>query len=620
MGTLLRNCMSKNQNARRNFLRQSMAGIGVVPLLPDWGQLENTEPNVQMNNSGAKPGGFLAEKHQNLFNGDTCVYFYNPELWQPEDYSMETIRNSRTGKMNAAPTAEGGPFSVKAIHNFVKTLANNGIDTFLINANASRAWYPSKNIPSIMDGYKRGNRDFFRGHAICTGATEPEAVEVFLDNFVSFMDRYQDLIDAGVDWLAETSKACRQHKIAPWVSIRMNDMHGSRNFAGSFFNLPLLNQSEMRLSRSSYGSLDANYRQGLNYEKAEVRAQMMAQIREVVEDYDFEGLELDWWRQPLCCEPNATPATVEIISDWIRAIRKLTEKRAKEMGRPYALGMRIPGQLKLLKSIGLDIVTLCREGTLDFVSPSGFYRTTWDMPHDEMKKELGDLVNIYGVIELGTNSMATLDPELGTTQPMRHLPASPETMRANAACKLALGAKGIEWFNFYCTDQPRIPGVRADYSAMRDLSELSQLRGKPKHYAFATGGRSLNLMPFELPAQLPAVIESNNHRAFKLPMCAEPDAKNLQLIVQLVIKNIEKDPVVAVSFNGSWPQTRNERSAKLLFPCGSLSEHVKEHTGLNYLIRPQGIKEGWNEIVVENGSKFPLNIVSVELAIKPTDV
>jgi hypothetical protein len=155
---------------------------------------------------------------------------------------------------------------------------------------------------------------------------------------------------------------------------------------------------------------------------------------------------------------------------------------------------------------------------------------------------------------------------------------------------------------------------------MRDLSELSQLRGKPKHYVFATGGRSLNLMPFELPAQLPAVIESNNHRAFKLPMCAEPDAKNLQLIVQLVIKNIEKDPVVAVSFNGSWPQTRNERSAKLLFPCGSLSEHVKEHTGLNYLIRPQGIKEGWNEIVVENSSKFPLNIVSVELAIKPTDV
>ena len=612
--------MNKDQNTRRSFLRRSLAGVSVVSLLPDLMGLEDKNPKIEKNKYAAKRKGFDAGKHRNLFNGDTCAYFYNPELWQPEDYSMKTVRNLRTGKMNPTPTAEGGPFSAIAIHNYVEMLAGGGIDTFLINANASRAWYPSKTIPSILDGYRRGDRDFFRGHAICAGVTEPEAVEVFLDNFVPFMDRYQDLLDAGVDWLAETSKACRQRNVAPWVSIRMNDMHGSRNFAGSFFNLPLLKQPEMRLSHSTYGSLDANYREGLNYEKAEVRTQMMAQIREVVEDYDFEGLELDWWRQPLCCEPNATPATVELMNDWIREIRKLTDKRAKETGRPYALGMRIPGQLNLLKSIGLDVVTLCREGTLDFICPSGFWRTTWDMPHDMLKKELGDQVNIYGVIEDGINSLATLDPERSTTQPMRYLSASPETMRGNAAGKLALGAEGIEWFNFYCTDQPRIPGVRADYSAMRDIFDLKQLRGKPKHYTLATGGKSLNLMPFELPAQLPAVIAPSEHHAFKLPMCAEPKNKNLELVLQLVIKNIEKAPVIAVSFNGSWPQTRNERSTKLLFPCGSLSEHIQEHTGFDYRIPLQKIEEGWNEIVVENGSQEPLNVVSIELAVKTTEV
>ena len=62
--------------------------------------------------------------HRNLFNGNSCVHFYNPELWQPE----------------------GGPYSAKAIHRYVELLARSGVDTFLINPNAQVAWYPSKKL------------------------------------------------------------------------------------------------------------------------------------------------------------------------------------------------------------------------------------------------------------------------------------------------------------------------------------------------------------------------------------------------------------------------------------------------------------------------------------------
>src|SRR5258706_12699658 len=57
----------------------------------------------------------VSARHRNLFNGDTCVFFYNPEKWQPE----------------------GGPYSAKAIHRYVDGLGDNGIDTFVINATAS---------------------------------------------------------------------------------------------------------------------------------------------------------------------------------------------------------------------------------------------------------------------------------------------------------------------------------------------------------------------------------------------------------------------------------------------------------------------------------------------------
>lgn len=599
--------MNEPKNSRRNFLKNSLVGAAVVPGIV-YSESPESEPIANLNP--------VLANNRNLFNGDTCVYFYNPELWQREDFSLKTVRNPRTGKLNTKPTAEGGPFKAKAIHTFVNTLADNGIDTFVINANASRAWYPSKTIPGILDGYQRGDRDFFRGHAICQGITQPEAVEEFLDSFTAIMNRYQDLLDAGVDWLAETAKACRRRTISPWVSIRMNDMHGHMNFEGSFFNVPLLKQPAMRLKNSSYGTQNYLYRQGLNYEKPDVRAFMFEQIREVVQDYDFEGLELDWWRQPLCCEPNASPETVAVITDWIREIRALTEQQAKKIGRPYPLSLRIPGRLELLKSIGLDVVTLCREGTIDLVCPSGFYCTTWDMPHDTLRQQLGDRVAIHGVIEDGVNTLTTLDPKSGQPQRMRHTPASRELMAGNAAGKLAMGANGIEWFNFFCTDQPNLPGLRANYPALRNMHQLDWLRGQPKHYSFATGGPSPTLTPFELPAQLPAILEPNGQRLFRTAMCAEPGDRNLELTLQLVVKADSEVLFLPLSFNGSWPESKHECVDNLLFPCGPLTHHASGQVGYNFQFPLTLLRDGWNDIVVENNGKQLITILCIELAVR----
>ena len=603
---------------RRNFLCNSLLGLTSAPILPTWLQASPADsPTVAPDDQSLLRPNPVAKKHRNLFNGDSCVYFYNPENWQPEDFTLKTVKNPRTGKLNDKPTLQGGPFAAKGIHRYVDVLADNGIDTFLINANASRAWYPSKNIPSILDGYKRGDRDFFRGHAICQGIKEPEAVEAFLDMFVPFMNLYQDLLDAGVDWLAETSKACRQRKISPWVSIRMNDMHGAANFEGSFFNAPLLKQKEMRLKTNSYGAYNSPTRMGMNYEKQEVRDFMFAQIREVVEDYDFEGLELDWWRQPLCCEPNASPQTIAMMNDWIRQIRALTDRRAKRTGHPYPLGLRIPGRLETLKSIGLDVVTLCQEGTLDFISPSGFWCTTWDMPHDTLRKQVGNRVAIYGVIEDGANTLATVDPTRDYTQAMRYLSASPEIMRANAAGKLALGADGIEWFNFFCTDQPRVPGLKADYSVMKDINQLDLLRGRPKHYSFGIGGRSNNYLPFDLPAQLPVMLDTNSQHPFKLAMCAEPDQAGMELVIQVIVKADDDVTFMPVAFNGCWPQSKRDCVESLLFPCGPLTHFTKDHVGYNFRFPASLVRDGWNEVIVENAGKKSITVACIELAIRP---
>lgn len=606
-------------NTRRDFLRTAALGATALGLAPSF---IKAAPVASGAGSGSQtaPGGKhrneLTTRHRNIFNGDSCVFFYNPEIFQSEDFTLVPDPADPKAKI-----VKGGPFKPKAIHNFVGNLADNGIDTFLVNANACRAWYPSKVIPTILDGYKRGDREYFRGHAICQGISPDDKAgeEKFIDRIMAFMNLYQDLLDQKVDWLAVAAQACRERGVSPWVSIRMNDFHGSKNIEGSFFNVPLLKNPEMRLKHSAYSPTmhEPGYRNALNYEKQEVRDLMFAQIKEVVEDYDYEGLELDWWRNPLCCEPNATPETVEMISNWIRSVRALTEQRAKATGKPYPLGLRIPGKLETLKSIGIDVVTLCREGTLDFISPSGFWCTSWEMPHDTLRQRVGDRVAIYGVIEDGANPLPTRSVQYSFDQSVRYISASREMLHANAAGKLVLGADGIEWFNFYCTDQPRIPGLSSDYAALRAIDQLDFLRGKPKHYTFSMSGKGLVHPPFEITPQLPVVLQKGWVHLFRLPMCAEPADKGLELILQVVLKAGETFAALPIAFNDCWPRLASTPTDKLLFPCGSIEHHAKDNQGHNFSFPLSLVRDGWNEISIENGGESSLTILCLELAVRP---
>jgi hypothetical protein len=154
--------------SRRQFLASAATGATLAPLLVPTlaaGAGAPAESSSPLARGGATRTR-LSRTNRNLFNGDTCTFFYNPELWQPEDFTMK----SGQGKTGTQTLPVGGPFQAKAIRRYVQTLKKGGIDTFVINANASKAWYPSKTTPSILDGYRRGDREFFRGHAICAGS------------------------------------------------------------------------------------------------------------------------------------------------------------------------------------------------------------------------------------------------------------------------------------------------------------------------------------------------------------------------------------------------------------------------------------------------------------------
>jgi hypothetical protein len=416
-------------------------------------------------------------KHRVIYNGDWGALFWAPAIWQPQ----------------------GGPYSASAMHSFAQLLSDSGVDTFAISPNTQIAWYPSKVVPSALDGYTRGNErwaHWFR--------SQPPETNL------AMMDRYLDLAEAGVDWLAEVIGASQQRAISPWISVRMNDPHGYlEKWVDNPINCPLFKDPANRLKGAPLrpGRHADVLWVGLNYERREVRDYFFAMIRELVMDYDAGCLELDFLRTPAICEPGASSQMVDTITSWIADIRALTLAKAERTGMPYLFGLRIPASLGALHSIGLDIRAVVNAGLVDYLSFSNYMQTAWDMPLDRLRAELNSDIALYGNVESVLNGLPVCDPELAVEgkQPSpdsaEDLPGREircpyvvtEALRGAVAGKLALGADGIVLYNYYAADednaQVRIctrENMHADYTAIRDVGDLETLRGQPKQYALTT--------------------------------------------------------------------------------------------------------------------------------------
>jgi hypothetical protein len=547
--------------------------------------------------------------HRVLFNGDCTFLFGDTFVADPK-----------------------GKYDKKTQAWFIDIMADSGVDTYLANPNGQVPWYPSKTLPSILTGYKRGDRDYVRGHFRANAPKE--RVERAITDELRFLNRYLDLAEEGVDWLAEVSKACRRRQISPWISIRMNDMHGANNWEKSYFNCPPQRDVRFQLSGREPNPKDGINRmlKSLNFGKAEVRDYMMKQIREVVEDYDYEGLELDWLRCPFCIDGPASQADIDKITQWHADIRALTEKQAKKIGKRYPLGLRVPCRLGQLKTVGLDIKAMARAGIIDFVNFSNFWQTSWDVPYDQLRRELGDKVAIYGVIEDAPNWMPCRDSKTDK-QSYRLLSASAELLRGNAAGKLVMGVDGIEAFNYFCTDElhhnPVASERQARYGDLGKLANLDKLRGLPKHYTLSTMDGAFMFRELEFAEQIPTVLEPDWKKNFRLTMCSEPADRNLELVIQIVVDKTEKMPDLGVSFNGTWPNYAAEETDRLLFPTGIYTHIGKEFRAFNFRGKVSDIQNGWNEVLLFNGShakKTPeerrensVKVVSVELAVRTAD-
>lgn len=545
-----------------------------------------------------------------VFNGDCNFFFYNPELWQPD----------------------GGAYRAEAIHRCVRQLAASGIDALAINPNTQVAWYPSRTMPHILQGYRRGDLAFARRIARANAAIKGANIEPFAILVRELLDRYLDLAERGADWLAECAKTCRETGIAPWLSYRMNPTHFSGR-ANSPVNSPVFRDPRNRLSGRvpTTGKCDHAW-VGLNYARVAVRDYMRELILDGVRGYDYEGVELDWLRHPVCME-SPTRRNVAAMTEWIADLRRATRRRGQK------LGLRIPANLDYLRGIGLDVRAMARRGLLDFICVSNFWQHAWTQPLDALRAELGGDLLIYGGIEGAPNWTEAVAPSLRERQlyqelqlagdsahtaeakpkgpqrirGTRYLAASPELLRGAAAGQLSLGADGVELFNFYVADQVRVKGQKGRYEAIRGIGSLTSLRGHAKHYCLNTASGNAHEL-WDTPAPLPAEIPAGESRTFVLPAIGESSGR-LRLTIQLIARLWPKQARINLLCNGHAVTSRGRRATALLFPSGPYSHHVPENHARDFDAPIRLLRNGRNEIRIDNRGRTALRLVGLEVGL-----
>ncbi len=315
---------------------------------------------------------------------------------------------------------QAGDMTMEGLHAFVDQYAGSAVTHLFLCPNAMRASFRSKTREAIWD---------------VTGDEKMPPPEKG-----RWPHNARLLHERGLDPYSVWISRCRERGISPWLSMRMNDVHNvteKDNYMHSTFWRK--HPEYWRVPHDKGGGWTDR---ALNYAHAPVREHNMAFIRELLERYDPDGIELDWMRFGYHLTPGAEREEGHILHTFVREVRALTQEWATKRGHPIRLSVRIPSHPDAAAGLGMDGVAWARDGLVDMLVPCPFWASSdFDIPVELWKQRLGEAARKV-VVAPGLEHNARPWPDGEPTA------NSLGSVYGFAASAWARGADGIYLFNF----------------------------------------------------------------------------------------------------------------------------------------------------------------------------
>jgi len=210
-----------------------------------------------------------------------------------------------------------------------------------------------------------------------------------------------------------------------------------------------------------------------DYGHAEVRDYHMKLVRELVERYDMDGLELDWMRFGYHFRPGFEAEGAPLLTSWIAEIRQLLNVWERKRGHRIRLGARVPTRPQTALGLGLDAMSWARQGLVDMLVVTPFWQSIeTDIPIELWRQLCGNRVTLAGGLEV----LIRPYPDFRPLQ-MNSL----ETVRGAAASLLSRGADRVYLFNYMDSDTA-MSDLQNYPALLRECGSEAALAGKPRRH------------------------------------------------------------------------------------------------------------------------------------------
>jgi len=424
---------------------------------------------------------------------------------------------------------------------------------------------------------------------------------------------HQRGIDPYQRWMAR----CRALGVRGWISVRMNDIHNVQQTGHIMHDRIWREHPEYW--RETAREFEIPIDRAMDFGHVAVREHYLAYIRECVTQYELDGLELDFMRQPYNFRAGYEAEGAELMTALVREVRAMTQARAAALGRPVRLAARVPARPETSRRLGLDAVTWAREGLIDDLAITTIYDTNdFDMPVEEWRGLLwGTGVKLLAGMEFRMLPFPQAAPRSQTA----------ETLRAAAISQLDRGADGIYLFNYMDCGG----AVYVDDMLLHTATHLTGagLEGPRRHLLTfddsVAPGTPRRVM-------LPQILQRYGYRPsseFRLPIGPAPTPTQTAE-VRLGLENANQPPVFGrfMLYMGQSMQVETEPIADEL--AGQLIVRVNGHicplaravtpdatTGAThaYAVPTGALHRGDNVIEISNPMEISVRAAWVEIAI-----
>lgn len=301
-------------------------------------------------------------------------------------------------------------------------------DIILLNVCYRRALTPS----NVFDSYLYNIEYKENGEVVKTLSPTTEAWSKY---FASFFTCARVLMEKGIDVFAMLTRYIRDNGCKVFLSLRMNDGH--------FTDDPAINSS-FAMQEGGKHTLDKDG-VSLDFSQKEVQDYFYRYIKELLETYPADGIEIDWLRHPTVL-PAELRSDFSILTDYMKSIRELMDSYDKNL----SLAVRVlPNEGANLHD-GVDACQWIADGIIDTVTIENFYLpTNFDMPVSKWRESIdrkNAAKNPYTLLcgtDWGVSCVAGYE-----------MPMTPALVRGFVNDCLAKGADGIYLFNFFEEDNP----------------------------------------------------------------------------------------------------------------------------------------------------------------------